>query len=76
MNNPGGFRNGRNCGSFLLSMYVRVRRHDLAASADRRPADRWAGLVSRVDPAPPADLKSHLEGQLIELEQIGGPETG
>lgn len=107
-------------------MYVRVRRHDLAASADRRPADRWAGLVSRVDPAPKAKhdeliaeaearvaeaqqkrsellqelgsersllqkeieelrtfershrahLKSHLEGKLIELEQIGGPETG
>src|ERR1035437_4400193 len=53
MNHPGGPRNGRDRGSSLFS-YIGAPCHDLEASTHPLPADRLAGLGSRVDSAPAA----------------------
>ena len=48
MNHPGGPRNGLDRGSSLFSN-IGARCHDLEASTGRLPANRLAGLVSRMD---------------------------
>ena len=48
MNHRGGYGNGRDRGSWLLS-YIGARRRDLEARTSRLPANRLASLVSRMD---------------------------
>jgi hypothetical protein len=53
MNHPGGPRNGRDRGS-SLSSHIGAPCRDLEASTQHFPADRFAGLVDRVDSTPAA----------------------